>query len=418
MSIEEKAKAYDEAINKISDVVEAGTIEQGLAEWLFPELKESEGERIRKALIKYFTLSDDNADFQCCGVHYKDIVAWLEAQGEQIPANSAKTCKDEQKPVTEINPSEFDSRLNALLKEFESLSKNELVDSLRFYLNVVENDGTYKEQKPIERSKEDEEMLESIAENCPEKVYLWAETILSHKISVDEAVRILEEAADGIEIPDKYRNPNWLKDSIMPQPKQEWSEEDINMFGSVLSTLGVCSNNPDIPKDVRETHKKEEKWFNELYHRIYPQEWSEEDKVKLNDVINIINDSGYVESIKKHYITWLRSLDGKYPLPKSAWNPVDKKTYVKEPVLALRTDEKEGIFKGYVICADHTLDPDVYESYIKVKDIIGVQEGWKPSEKQLKTLERWLEDNCHNGDSRYVWPIFDNLYKDLKKLAE
>ena len=52
LSIEEKARAYDEAINKIIDVVEAGTIEQGLAEWIFPELKESDDEEIRKDLIK------------------------------------------------------------------------------------------------------------------------------------------------------------------------------------------------------------------------------------------------------------------------------------------------------------------------------------------------------------------------------
>ena len=37
----------------------------------------------------------------------------------------------------EINPSEFDKRLNSLLKEFESLPKEDLIDSLEFYLNVV-----------------------------------------------------------------------------------------------------------------------------------------------------------------------------------------------------------------------------------------------------------------------------------------
>ena len=52
-------------------------------ESLFPELRESEDERIRKALIKFFILSDDNADYQCCGVHYKDIVAWLERQAQK-----------------------------------------------------------------------------------------------------------------------------------------------------------------------------------------------------------------------------------------------------------------------------------------------------------------------------------------------
>lgn len=35
------------------------------------------------------------------------------------------------------NPSEFDSRLNALLKEFESLPKEEMISSLGFYLREV-----------------------------------------------------------------------------------------------------------------------------------------------------------------------------------------------------------------------------------------------------------------------------------------
>lgn len=86
LGVEEKAKRYDEAIKKLRDFYrDYDTIsclidvKEELAN-LFPELAESEDERIRKALIKYFTLSDDNADYQCCGVHYKDIVAWLEKQ--------------------------------------------------------------------------------------------------------------------------------------------------------------------------------------------------------------------------------------------------------------------------------------------------------------------------------------------------
>lgn len=62
-------------------------------ESLFPELRESEDERIRKAIIKFFTLSDDNADYQCCGVHYKDIVAWLEKQAQKPVAWSEEDKK-------------------------------------------------------------------------------------------------------------------------------------------------------------------------------------------------------------------------------------------------------------------------------------------------------------------------------------
>ena len=60
---------------------------------------------------------------------YDEAIAWLEKQGGP----------------TEINPSEFESRLNKLLKQFESLPKEELASSLSFYLNVVQNDGTYKQ---------------------------------------------------------------------------------------------------------------------------------------------------------------------------------------------------------------------------------------------------------------------------------
>lgn len=73
---------------------------------------------------------------------------------------------EKQGEQVEINPSEFDLRLNRLLKQFESLPKEELANSLSFYLNVVQNDGTYVEEKQGEQkpawSEEDKDMLENI----------------------------------------------------------------------------------------------------------------------------------------------------------------------------------------------------------------------------------------------------------------
>ena len=85
MTIEEKARAYDEAVKKINDYYEGKTkmysdIEQTL-DLLFPELKKSEDERIRKALIEYFTTSDNNSYYAVGGVATKKILAWLEKQG-------------------------------------------------------------------------------------------------------------------------------------------------------------------------------------------------------------------------------------------------------------------------------------------------------------------------------------------------
>ncbi len=52
--------------------------------------------------------------------------------------------------VNSINPSEFDKKLNALLKEFEDLPKEELAVTLRFYLDVVRLDDL-RERKPVRK---------------------------------------------------------------------------------------------------------------------------------------------------------------------------------------------------------------------------------------------------------------------------
>jgi len=99
-TIEEKAKAYDEAIKVIKDNLDAlNEITETSAEVVniqsikncfyraFPELAESEDERIRKTLIDYFNT--------CHGDYYgelkrKDILAWLEKQGEQKPIDKVE----------------------------------------------------------------------------------------------------------------------------------------------------------------------------------------------------------------------------------------------------------------------------------------------------------------------------------------
>lgn len=58
----------------------------------FPELRKSDDAIIRNEIISALKYANYK------GVHDKHI-AWLEKQGKQILANSAKTCKDEQTPA-------------------------------------------------------------------------------------------------------------------------------------------------------------------------------------------------------------------------------------------------------------------------------------------------------------------------------
>ena len=58
MTEQEKAKAYDEAIEKAKSVIKQNPLMEYLRkgiEYIFPELKESEDERIRKMLIRHIT---------------------------------------------------------------------------------------------------------------------------------------------------------------------------------------------------------------------------------------------------------------------------------------------------------------------------------------------------------------------------
>jgi hypothetical protein len=82
LSIEEKAKRYDEAIerakSKIKNDKDHVLYESDVID-IFPELYESEDERIKNEIIDYISTADDKEL-----IPYESWIAWLEKQGEQI----------------------------------------------------------------------------------------------------------------------------------------------------------------------------------------------------------------------------------------------------------------------------------------------------------------------------------------------
>lgn len=185
---------YNEALERAKTLYENahGMILKKWVEQVFPELAESEDERIRKSLIDML-----KNDEKC----YLKEIAWLEKQGEP----------------KEINPSEFDSQLNRLLGQFKPLPKEELASSLSFYLNVVQNDGTYKEEKQGEQKP------------------TWSE-------EDDFMYNKIKNLLTDISLAPESRNSlfDWLKclkDRVQPQQKQEWSEEDKRKIDRIYSIL-------------------------------------------------------------------------------------------------------------------------------------------------------------------------------------
>lgn len=83
--IEEKAKAYDEAIKQAEkELATCGDMNCDAARQifrLFPELVESEDERIRKEIIDFLELP--HPQFVGKRDHREEWIAWLEKQGEK-----------------------------------------------------------------------------------------------------------------------------------------------------------------------------------------------------------------------------------------------------------------------------------------------------------------------------------------------
>lgn len=78
LSIEEKARRYDEAIINGSRLWESGTISRESYEYIFPALKESEDDKIRDEICAYIGAKQDIS----LDVHNRWL-SWLEKQGRQ-----------------------------------------------------------------------------------------------------------------------------------------------------------------------------------------------------------------------------------------------------------------------------------------------------------------------------------------------
>lgn len=94
-TIEQKAKAYDEALEKARKLYEKGTITESIG-YIFPELEKSEDEKIRKSLLKEF-IHLQGKDYKFAGLKGEEIIAWLIKQGNKLQGKSAFEAIQEEK---------------------------------------------------------------------------------------------------------------------------------------------------------------------------------------------------------------------------------------------------------------------------------------------------------------------------------
>ena len=142
LSIEQKAKAYDKALEAAcciyNNMKEGGNF-SGMEdlEVIFPELKESEDERIRKWIIGVLSTYEHDKDLR------NAAVTWLEKQGEKKSAWS-KEDENECNHILKI--------LNLVAEEQETKGYNNLISSANWLKSIKDRIQSKPRKKNIEQN--------------------------------------------------------------------------------------------------------------------------------------------------------------------------------------------------------------------------------------------------------------------------
>ena len=184
---------------------------------VFPELKESEDERIRKALIHLIN-EQDGFLTAIDGISVKDIITYLEKQKEQklTECTSDSVLQKIKRAITSCR--ELSEHYKDTKENFYQYYGGK-ADGLQLALAYFGNKNELAEQKPAEWSEEDEKNIEKL-DGFLSEVFCFGHVNVSQK--------------------DKEELQSWLKflpERFNLQPKQEWSEEDEVMCEAILNTL-------------------------------------------------------------------------------------------------------------------------------------------------------------------------------------
>lgn len=189
MNTEQKAKAYDEALKQVKkELAACGSMNCDAARLifrLFPQLRESEDERIRKALIQEFKEKVQKSFEWKDGIPNNAVLAWLEKQKEQKPVEKKIALNGFEKAldsflfdfahssITDCEPKEYIKNhstylIKAAYKELNAQLKQDLFEAQqegrREGYEAAKN-----ELKPTEWSEEDEKLFWGFTAYIPEE---------------------------------------------------------------------------------------------------------------------------------------------------------------------------------------------------------------------------------------------------------
>ena len=316
MTTEQKAKAYDEALEKAKKLQKTCDSQAvvGWCEFLFPELKKND-ERIRKYLLKLADrCPEDSIDFMG-EVKKEDVIAWLEKQGEK------PTIRER---YARIKDSEWFKNTH----EGMSVSEENIEQKPKFHEGewVTNGDYTWKivEVMPLDYilQSQDGNIVDDTISHTDEQFHLWT----------------IKDAKDG----DVLYSPCCKLIWIYKDEKTCYVGNNNNYHsGAVFTNAPIC-----IPTDACPATKEQRNLlFKKMHEAGYEWDaekkelkkiekkpaWSEEDEYTLKGIVDEIEANknsapDYDIETYDRFLNWLKSLKDKVqPQPKQEWSDVDER---------------------------------------------------------------------------------------------
>ena len=362
MNYKEKYEMALEGIQEIlssgEDSIKMSTLQLRL-QGIFPELAESEDDRIRKAIHIYLDWLDGRKDCQPKGDYtIKDMIAWLEKQGEN-EANKMpiwKHWKDgicgngEGKPIYLIKDGDAYSISSVLGYECDYIELSELDKSIsvkdiekpvgkvepKFRVGdwIVSNEKLYVyqiEEINVFVARVNENGVSFVVDvKCLNDAHLW--TIEDAKdgdvLQLGEVTAIFREYI-GNEHCECYCSVCNGKFEIPSQ------ESDDNIYGCYNVTPATKEQRELLFQKMKEAgyewsdknRKLSHSKVTKISDQVQKPAWSEEDEVKINRIVACLENLNVADNdILLKDVDWLKSLkDRVQPQPNQEWSEEDEK---------------------------------------------------------------------------------------------
>ena len=379
---------------------------------LHPELKESEDEKIRKAIGVALCGETAISILEANGTNLPDAIAYLEKQKEQKPAER----NEDERIRKEIVKFIKDNTLTYTQSGCEIQKR---------WIDYLEN---HKEQKPVEYEKPLLNKFEQAVYDCAwgkvtckpegetqeEYAKRWAQQFLS---------MVRDWADDYIDFQiESAKRKAYNRGEADAEKPAEWSEEDEKMMQYIIGSIDTNISDSNF--------KRIRIWFESIKDRVQPkQEWSEGIKKTLDEISDYLKYKGREEDAD-----FIRNLR---PQPKAEWTIKDAKPgdilTTGTVTFIFKSVDKNGFVSMYCSYAVSTTGTNlnlsdtstVDSKYVHSASIeqrrefleellrhMSSRSHWKPSVEQMEAFGESLLSVAYTENRT----ILQSLYNGLKSL--